>query len=67
VDGRLTLHGVTRPLALRVTDIDCPQIPPDAPHPCHFLGRATLKRSDFGLPHGFWEGGDQVQIIVRGD
>ncbi len=67
VEGQLTLHGVTRPLALRVTDIDCPQIRPAAPRPCRFLGQATLRRSDFGLPHGFWEGGDQVQIIVRGE
>ena len=67
VDGQLTLHGVTRPLGLRITDIDCPQTAPDAPRPCHFLGRATLKRSDFGLPHGFWEGGDQVQILLQGN
>ena len=26
VEGQLTLHGVTRPLALRITDIDCPEV-----------------------------------------
>jgi polyisoprenoid-binding protein YceI len=67
VEGLLTLHGVTRPLALRITDIDCPQVPLGAPRPCRFVGRATLRRSDFGLPHGFWEGGDQVQILLRGN
>ena len=66
VEGQLTLHGVTRPLALRITDIDCPQASLGAPRPCRFVGRGTLRRSDFGLPHGFWEGGDQVQIVVRG-
>jgi polyisoprenoid-binding protein YceI len=66
VEGQLTLHGVTRPLEFRITDIDCPQAPPGAARPCRFVGRATLKRSDFGIPHGFWEGGDQVQIVVRG-
>jgi polyisoprenoid-binding protein YceI len=67
VEGELTLHGVTRPLGLRITNIDCPQVPQGAPRPCRFVGRATLKRSDFGLPHGFWEGGDQVQILLRGN
>jgi polyisoprenoid-binding protein YceI len=67
VEGELTLHGVTRPLVLRMSDIDCPQTPPGTVRPCRFVGRATLKRSDFGLPHGFWEGGDQVQIVLRGD
>jgi polyisoprenoid-binding protein YceI len=58
---------VTRPLALRITDIDCPEVRLGGSRPCRFVGRATLKRSDFGLPHGFWEGGDQVQIVVQGD
>jgi polyisoprenoid-binding protein YceI len=67
VEGELTLHGVTRPLALRISDIDCPQAPLAEQRHCHFVGRATLKRSDFGLPHGFWEGGDAVEIVLRGD
>jgi len=67
VEGQLTLHGVTRPLALRISDIDCPEVRLGGARPCRFVGRATLKRSDFGLPHGFWEGGDQVEIVVRGD
>jgi polyisoprenoid-binding protein YceI len=67
VEGQLTLRGVTRPLALSITDIDCPQARLGGARPCRFVGRATLKRSDFGLPHGFWQGGDQVQIVVRGD
>ena len=64
VAGELTLHGVTRPLVLSVTDIDCPAA---AGRSCRFLGRATLRRSEFGIPHGFWLGGDQVEIVVRGD
>ncbi len=65
--GELTLHGVTRPLSLSISDIDCPE--PRAPGDghCRFLGRGTLRRSDFGLPHGFWQGGDLVRIIVRGE
>jgi polyisoprenoid-binding protein YceI len=67
VQGELTLHGVTRPLSLEVTDIDCPQAPAGPSGACRFVGRAALKRSDYGLPHGFWAGGDSVEIIVRGE
>jgi polyisoprenoid-binding protein YceI len=67
VQGELTLHGVTRPLALNITDIDCPR-PGATPVPaCRFVGRATLQRSDFGIPHAFWQGGDAVEIVVRGE
>jgi polyisoprenoid-binding protein YceI len=64
LQGELTLHGVTRQLALSISDIDCP---PASPQACHFVGRAFLRRSEFGIPHGFWQGGDRVQITVRGE
>jgi polyisoprenoid-binding protein YceI len=63
LEGELTLHGVTRELALSISDIDCPG---ESPKSCRFVGRAILRRSQFGIPHGFWQGGDRVQIIVRG-
>ena len=67
VHGELTLHGVTHPLALAISEIDCPQVGEATPGHCHFLGRGFLRRSDYGLPHGFWAGGDEVEILVRGD
>jgi polyisoprenoid-binding protein YceI len=66
VHGDLTLHGITRPVTLAVTDIDCPQTRGDGAARCRFLGHAQLKRSDFGLAHAFWQGGDSVDIIVHG-
>lgn len=63
LQGELTLHGVTRELALTISDIDCPP----ASSGCRFVGRAILRRSEFGIPHGFWQGGDRVKIIVRGE
>ena len=66
VHGELTLHGVTRPLELRLSEIDCPLSAPGPPQPCRFLGRARLKRSEYGIPHGFWQGGDAVEIVLRG-
>src|SRR5581483_830623 len=55
--GQLTLHGITRPVTLNVTFADC-----KAGNACEFDGHARVKRSEFGLPHGFWTGGDQVEI-----
>lgn len=66
VHGDLTLHGITRPVTLNVTDIECPPLVAGTPHTCRFVGHAQLKRSDFGLAHAFWQGGDFVEIIVRG-
>ncbi|MBS0377803.1 MAG: YceI family protein [Proteobacteria bacterium] len=65
VEGELTLHGVTRPLTLEISDIDCPAARSEAGG-CRFRGRGQIRRSDFGLPHGFFQGGDTVQIRLRG-
>jgi polyisoprenoid-binding protein YceI len=65
VYGSLTLHGVTHPVTLTVTDVHCEQSGDGGSH-CSFAARAQLKRSDFKLPHGFWQGGDAVEIFVRG-
>ena len=65
IEGELTLHGITRPLTLEITDIDCPAATA-AGAECRFLGHGHLRRSDFGLPHGFFQGGDEVTIVVRG-
>ncbi|MBS0416251.1 MAG: YceI family protein [Proteobacteria bacterium] len=60
-DGELTLHGVTRPVMLTVTFLDCP-----TGGDCQFAARGRIRRSEFGLPHGFWSGGDQVEIAISG-
>jgi polyisoprenoid-binding protein YceI len=52
VDGELTLHGVTKPLALKVNSFNC------IPHPmlkrelCGADAFATFSRDDFGLDAG---------------
>jgi polyisoprenoid-binding protein YceI len=58
--GDLTLHGVTRPVVLTVTWLDCP-----TGGECQFAAQGRIRRSEFGLPHGFWSGGDQVEIAIR--
>ena len=64
--GQLTLHGITRPVTLHVERLDCSGESTVPDHPCGFAARANIKRSDFGLPHGFWLAGDQVEISVNG-
>jgi polyisoprenoid-binding protein YceI len=59
--GDLTLHGVTRPMVLTVTLLNCP-----AGGECRFAAHGRIRRSEFGLPHGFWSGGDQVEIAISG-
>jgi polyisoprenoid-binding protein YceI len=66
VEGELTLHGVTKTLLFTFSDIDCDLSAGNAGRSCRFSGRTQIRRSDFKLPHGFWEGGDVVDILVRG-
>jgi polyisoprenoid-binding protein YceI len=60
-NGDLTLHGVTRPVVLTVTVLECPTV-----RECQFAAHGRIRRSEFGLPHGFWSGGDQVEIAING-
>ena len=63
-EGELTLHGVTRPVRLEVRQLDCAGATLE--RACAFVAEARLKRSDFGLPHGFWMAGDAVEISISG-
>jgi polyisoprenoid-binding protein YceI len=58
--GELTLHGVTRPIVLNVSLLKC------SAAGCQFAAHGRIKRSEYGLPHGFWSGGDQVEISMSG-
>jgi polyisoprenoid-binding protein YceI len=60
-NGELTLHGVTRPIVLNVSLLKC-----SSAHDCEFAAHGRIKRSEYGLPHGFWAGGDQVDISISG-
>jgi polyisoprenoid-binding protein YceI len=59
--GELTLHGMTRPIVLTVSLLDCP-----SKGTCRFAAHGRIKRSEYGLPHGFWSGGDRVDISITG-
>jgi polyisoprenoid-binding protein YceI len=59
--GQLTLHGVTQPMVLTVSLQNC-----SAAGTCQFSAYGQIKRSEYGLPHGFWTGGDQVDVYISG-
>jgi polyisoprenoid-binding protein YceI len=65
VSGHLTLHGQTRELVLLVNRWDCPDGggPEDT---CSFAAHGRLRRSDYDLPHGLLDGGDEVEISIEG-
>jgi polyisoprenoid-binding protein YceI len=63
--GELTLHGVTHSVVLNVSGLAC-STHGSGERTCSFVAQARVKRSDYGLPHGFWTGGDQVDISIIG-
>jgi polyisoprenoid-binding protein YceI len=64
VSGQLTLHGVTRSVALIINRWYCSNAV-GADDTCSFDAHTRIKRSDYGLPHHFWDG-DEVDIFIRG-
>lgn len=66
VAGQLSLRGITRPVVLEVRELDCAGARPDGDFgACRFRAQGRVSRSEFHLPHGFWEGGDGVEITVQ--
>ena len=63
--GELTLHGVTRPVGLEISRLSCSD-PGTSAERCGFSAHAHIRRSDYGFAHGFWIGGDQVDIDISG-
>ncbi|NTV10566.1 MAG: YceI family protein [Zoogloea sp.] len=65
VEGNLTMHGVTRPVTLAVTDFRC------APHPmakrdaCGADAVTTVKRTDFGVSYAVPAVADEVKLILN--
>lgn len=52
VTGTLTLHGVTRPLVLKINSFKCLQNPMSKKDVCGADATATFNRADFGVNYG---------------
>ena len=65
ITGKLTLHGVTKPVTLSVVVNKVGQNPLDKTNSAGFSARGTLKRSDFGMKTFLGPIGDDVDLIVE--
>ena len=69
VDGQFTLHGVTKPLTLKINSFKCIVNPMIKKEVCGADASATLNRSDYGVSFGDKYGFKQevkLQIQVEG-
>lgn len=68
-EGTLTMHGVTKPLTLKIDSFKCQQNPQHNKEVCGADATATLNRADFGVSYGEKYGFKQevqLQIQVEG-
>jgi polyisoprenoid-binding protein YceI len=68
-EGTLTLHGVTKPLALKINSFLCKPNPMTKKEVCGADATASFNRSDFGVNYGDAYGfkmGVKLQIQVEG-
>lgn len=65
VTGDLTLHGVTKPVTLKVTHNKSDMDPFSNVYKSGFSATGTIKRSDFGMTYGLPAVGDDVAIIIE--
>lgn len=64
VDGDLTLHGVTKPVTLKVNVLSCQEHPMTKKPACGGDLETTIKRSDFGVAYGIPAVSDEVTIRI---
>ena len=65
VTGKLTMHGVTKPVTLNVVVNKVGQNPLDKIDSAGFSARGTFKRSDFGMKTFLGAIGDDVDLIIE--
>ncbi len=67
ITGKLTLHGVTRPVTLNVTFNGGRDSPMGQGYDLGFSATATIKRTDFGITGMPWEPmvGDEVKLTIE--
>ena len=52
VVGEFTLHGITRPLTLKIDQFKCMDNPMDKKQHCGADAKGTLNRADYGISYG---------------
>lgn len=65
ITGLLTLHGVTRPVVLKIDRIQCGVIPGSGREGCGAGASSAIKRSDFGLTYAMGLVGDDIDLTFE--
>lgn len=66
VEGKLTMAGVTKPVTLHVSRMNCGDHPMQkGKYVCGFDATADIKRSDFGIKYALPAVGDDVKLIFE--
>jgi polyisoprenoid-binding protein YceI len=60
--GELTMHNVTRPIAIKVEHLECGPHPGDGREGCGVAAVSSIKRSDFGMTFGLPFVGDDIDL-----
>jgi polyisoprenoid-binding protein YceI len=66
VDGQLTLHGVTRPVVLKINSFKCIMHPMLHKQVCGADAAGEINRSEFGMGYGVqFTGSPQVKLAIQ--
>ncbi len=65
VTGNLTIMGVSKPVTLTVTEMNCGEHPFSKKHTCGFNAMGEIKRSDFGVKYGLPAIGDEMELMFE--
>ncbi|MFL9924339.1 YceI family protein [Herbaspirillum lusitanum] len=65
VEGTLTLHGVTKPLTLKINKFNCGQNAMLKREVCGADASATFSRSDFGINFGVPKFSPEVKLAIQ--
>jgi len=65
VTGNLTVHGVTKPVTLKVTHFACKDHPMKKVPACGANATATIKRSEFGVGGSVPYVGDETTLSIQ--
>jgi polyisoprenoid-binding protein YceI len=65
VTGNLTILGVSKPVTLQVTSINCGQHPFNKKDVCGFDATGSIKRSDFGVNYGLPAIGEVLDLHIE--
>ena len=66
VQGELTMHGVTKPVTLKINSFLCKQHPMTKKEVCGADASATINRNDFGITYGANFGfKPEVKLVIQ--